>query len=194
MKKWWKKLGIALSVVVSAYALVAIGYNLALADNSKAGKTPNQPPTVVKELEVSDIDPAILLSETNKHRVENGVAPLILNQKLNLSALTKCSDMVARDYWSHNTPDGQEPWIFITAAGYSYATAGENLGYGYPNASSVVNGWKASPEHNANLLNTRFTEVGFGICKSEKYTGAPGTDNGSPQVIIVQQFTRPYAK
>jgi hypothetical protein len=80
--------------------------------------------------------------------------------------------MAARDYWSHNTPDGQTPWSFITAAGYNYQTAGENLAYGFSTASDTVTGWMNSTEHRANILNGKFKELGVGV--------EPSTPSGDP--------------
>jgi len=39
--------------------------------------------------------------------------------RLDSAAQAKANDMAARSYWSHNTPDGQTPWTFMTAAGYN---------------------------------------------------------------------------
>ncbi len=54
-----------------------------------------------------------LLISTNTERSSNGLPALSINDKLNQAAQAKANDMVARDYWSHNTPDGQEPWVFF---------------------------------------------------------------------------------
>src|SRR5690348_7981084 len=58
-----------------------------------------------------------LLNGTNAQRSANGEALLALNAELDSAAQAKANDMAARDYWSHNTPDGKTPWTFITAAG-----------------------------------------------------------------------------
>ena len=68
-----------------------------------------------------------LLSSTNSERNAAGASSLTTNSKLSAAAQAKANDMVARDYWSHNTPDGDEPWVFIDAQGYAYTKAGENL-------------------------------------------------------------------
>lgn len=151
---------------------------------------------VPKEPEVSDIDPAILLSETNNHRVANGLTPVTINQKLNLSALTKCSDMVARNYWSHNDPNGAEPWHFLSDAGYTYTYAGENQFYTrhVSNSKEVIDDLYASPTHKANIIKPNYMEVGFGVCKSEAYVGQDKYGSGQEAVIVVQHFGRPYGQ
>lgn len=67
----------------------------------------------------------------------------------------------------------------------SYQFAGENLAYGYIAESAVVAGWMASDGHRKNILDKNFTEVGFGICKSENF------NNSGKQLLVVQHFATP---
>lgn len=128
-----------------------------------------------------------LLSSTNNRRSANGVSSLSLNSKLNQAAQDKATDMRNRNYWSHNTPDGQEPWVFIDAVGYVYTKAGENLAYGYPTSDATVTGWMNSPSHKANMLDPTFTEVGFGFINSENFN-----ESGN-QTIVVAMYAKPYS-
>lgn len=135
------------------------------------------------EPQVSDIDVTKMLVLTNEYRVTKGVAKLTISQALNDSASEKCSDMVTRDYWSHDSPDGTKPWDIIKKY-IPYVMAGENLSFGYNSADSVITGWIHSPEHEKNLANASFEYVGFGVCKSDSYI------KGGPRVIIVQHFAQ----
>ena len=126
-----------------------------------------------------------LLAQTNTQRTQNNLGALALNATLSQAAQAKAEDMVARDYWSHNTPDGQEPWVFITGAGYQYQAAGENLAYGFTDSASAVTGWMNSPGHRANILNSAYSEVGFGMANSPNYQ-----QNGQ-QTIVVAMYARP---
>lgn len=126
-----------------------------------------------------------LLQETNEERVAAGLGSLALNSQLNSAAQAKANDMAARDYWSHNTPEGNPPWVFIDAAGYDYKTAGENLAYGFDNSTETVIGWMNSPGHKANILNTGYVDVGFGIANSANYQGT------GPQTIVVAMYGSP---
>lgn len=126
-----------------------------------------------------------LLSATNTQRNNNGASSLTANSKLQTAAQNKANDMVARNYWSHNTPDGEEPWVFIDAAGYSYEAAGENLAYGFMTSSDTVTGWMNSPPHRSNMLSNTFTEVGFGIANSANYVG------DGPQTVVVAMYGKP---
>lgn len=141
----------------------------------------------------TDIGSNSLVSATNQKRAAVGVGALAYNDKLTKAAQNKANDMATRDYWSHNTPEGTPPWIFITNAGYSYSIAGENLAFGYritstnpvTNELGVIDGWMASPTHKDNMLNSRFTEVGFGIANSPSY------QNLGQQTIVVAMYASP---
>lgn len=133
------------------------------------------------------VSTAGMLTQTNLQRSQNGLGLLALNATLNQAAQTKANDMVARDYWAHNTPDGKEPWFFFKQAGYSYSYAGENLAFGFMTDSDVLTGWMNSGPHRANVLSGNYTEVGFGFASSEDFT-----DHG-PQTVVVALYGKPLA-
>lgn len=126
-----------------------------------------------------------LLQDTNAERSAGDEDSLKLSTKLSAAAQAKANDMVARNYWSHTTPDGKTPWTFISGSGYSYYTAGENLAYGFSNAEDTINGWMNSREHRANILNADFTEVGFGIAPAHNFQGHKDT------TVIVAMYAEP---
>ncbi len=129
-----------------------------------------------------------LLTATNQQRAQNGAGSLTLNEKLSAAAQAKANDMAARNYWSHNTPEGNPPWIFISNAGYSYSRAGENLAYGFATSSETINtGWMNSTSHRENMLNKDYTEVGFG------YTNASNYNNNGEQTIVVAMYATPLS-
>lgn len=46
-----------------------------------------------------------------------------------------------------------------------FSTMGENIAMGYNDVQSVTRGWMDSPGHRRNILNKRFTHVGFGCAR-----------------------------
>jgi hypothetical protein len=128
-----------------------------------------------------------LLSSTNAARSSNGVKSLKSNSKLAAAAQAKANDMAARNYWSHNTPDGKSPWTFVVAKGYSYQKLGENLATGFSSEQATINGWMASPPHRENILDSAFTEVGFGYANNPDYTSG----GGGPMTIVVAFYGKP---
>jgi hypothetical protein len=120
-----------------------------------------------------------LLTDTNHARARGNEDNLKLNGALSAAAQAKAQDMVAKNYWSHNSPSGATPWNFITKSGYNYYSAGENLAYGFTNAEDTISGWMNSRAHRENLLNQNFTEVGFGIAPADNFLG-----HGKTTVIV----------
>lgn len=137
----------------------------------------------------TNMSPQLLVDSTNSQRSAYSAGALSLNSKLNSAAQAKANDMATRNYWSHNTPEGNPPWYFITNSGYSYSRAGENLAYGFTEvngALGVIAGWMNSPSHKENLINPAYTEVGFGIANAAMYQGH------SEETIVVAMYATPY--
>jgi hypothetical protein len=128
-----------------------------------------------------------LLADTNSARAANGAGSLTLNAKLDAAAQNSADDMAARNYWSHNTPDGNPPWVWVNAQGYSYQKLGQNLATGFSDEQSTINGWMNSPPHRENLLNPAFKDVGFGYANNPDYTAA----GGGPMTIVVAFYGEP---
>ena len=123
-----------------------------------------------------------LLEATNSQRDLNNAPQLTLNKQLARAAQAKAQDMAKRNYWSHNTPDGQAPWYFIERSGYNYYKAGENLAYGFPDGNQVVAGWMNSETHRNNMLDPSYEDVGFGFADNENF------DSNGPATIVVAMY------
>jgi len=121
-----------------------------------------------------------IISLTNIRRAENGLRPLVSNTLLSNAAQAKVADMFSNNYWAHFSPQGTSPWNFITAVGYKYIYAGENLARDFDNPSAVVNAWMASPTHRGNLLDENFKEIGVAV--------SGGNLGGREGVLVVQMF------
>lgn len=137
-------------------------------------------------VEASAITSETVVSLANEARKEGGLAELTVNGLLTQAAQTKANDMLAKQYFAHNTPSGDTPWTFIKATGYNYVTAGENLAIDFTEAESIQTAWMNSPGHRANIMNKSFQEIGIGIAK--------GMFNGHQTTIVVQMFGTPIAQ
>lgn len=124
-----------------------------------------------------------ILSLTNAARTTAGLSALGANALLTAAAEAKAQSMLTEQYFAHQSPDGRMPWNFIKATGYSYRHAGENLAVHFQQAEDVHAGWMASPTHRANILDTRFTDIGIGV--------STGDFEGTPTVFVVQMFGTP---
>ncbi len=136
--------------------------------------------------EASEITSPTVIQLANDARQEAGLTALTSNRLLAQAAQTKANDMLAKQYFAHNTPSGDTPWTFIKATGYSYITAGENLAIDFTEAESIQTAWMNSPGHRANIMNKSFQEIGVGIAK--------GMYNGHQTTIVVQMFGTPIAQ
>ena len=133
----------------------------------------------------TDISPQVLLEETNGERVSDHESALQLNPQLTAAAQAKANDMAKRNYWSHVTPNGKQPWNFITNAGYQYEAAGENLAFGFGTSDQVMTAWMNSPEHRDNILDADYQDVGFATANASNYLG------GGPETIVVAEYGEP---
>lgn len=133
----------------------------------------------------TSIDQASLLDKTNSARAEHSVGKLKISEKLNQAAQTKAKDMANKNYWSHITPSGEQPWSFIESADYKYSFASENLAYGFASSSDTIKGWLNSPSHAQALLDNKVSEVGFGIANSADFQGK------GQETIVVAIYASP---
>ncbi|MEU5882484.1 CAP domain-containing protein [Spirillospora sp. NPDC047279] len=106
-----------------------------------------------------------VVSLTNAERARKGCGPVTIDSRLQTAAQRHSADMVARDYFSHSSPDGKGPGDRITAAGYRWSTYGENIAAGQPTPASVVSAWMNSSGHRANILNCSFKNIGVGLAR-----------------------------
>jgi len=130
--------------------------------------------------EMSETTISQLLILTNESRVASGALPVELNPILNQAAQSKAEDMLINNYFSHTSPDGRKPWNFVNRSAYPYLLVGENLGMNFIAASDVHAALMASPSHQKNLLNPKYTDVGLAVVNGEL--------NGENTNILVEIF------
>lgn len=128
----------------------------------------------------TDIRVEQLFSAINAKRAEAGLGALVLDQRLSRAAALKAQDMFANNYWAHNSPAGKTPWEFVTAAGYRYRVAGENLAKNFSVSSGVVDAWMASPTHRENIMRGDYKDIGFAVVN--------GVLGGEETTLVVQMF------
>lgn len=110
-------------------------------------------------------------------------AALAWSARLTQAADGHSQDMAARNYFSHTSQDGTTFDQRITAAGYLFSAAGENIAAGQANVDAVMTAWATSPGHCANLMNPGFTEVGLSC--------VPGTSGATYRTYWTMDLARP---
>ena len=120
---------------------------------------------------------------TNAERAKAGCGPLAVNATLTAVAQAHSQDMATNNYFDHNSQDGRTPFDRMTAAGYRYSTAAENIAAGQRTAQDVMTGWMNSPGHRANILNCALKEIGVGYAtgSSSQYGVYWTQDFGTPR-------------
>jgi uncharacterized protein YkwD len=107
----------------------------------------------------------------NTERAQNGEEPLGTDPRLQQAAESHGKEMISDDYFDHVSPSGLTPVARIRATGYvpnsevGYVI-GENLAWGTLSLSTpqaIVNAWIASPEHLANILESKYRDTGIDV-------------------------------
>ncbi len=126
------------------------------------------------------VDPAdeqAMLGLINHERTTRGLASLTLNDRARDVARAYSTDMFARGYFSHISPEGKSPFDRMKAGGVPFGAAGENLALA-PTLQLAHDGLMKSPGHRANILSPNYRTVGIGI-----------VDGGPYGLMITQDFT-----
>ncbi len=127
---------------------------------------------------------AEVVAIVNTVRAASGLGPVSECSTLDKSALLHSQDMNSRDFFDHTNPDGKTPSDRIRLTGF-YGKAksrwtGENIAAGFTDATSVMAAWMKSPGHRANILNSKFSQLGVGIASTRAdslYSGYIWTQN-----------------
>ncbi len=135
-----------------------------------------------KNIFFADVTKSDIVQFLNRDRAQRGLSVLTESQKLDQAAYLKAEDMVAKSYFSHQSPDGITPWFWFKSVDYTYKYAGENLAIGFTDSKDLYNAWFNSTSHRENILNQNYKEVGTAIVSDF------GKNNA---ILVVQLFGSP---
>jgi hypothetical protein len=127
--------------------------------------------------------------------VPTSAGPLAPTQSLTLAARHHSEDMARNNVFQHATVPGSAyynpttqstPWARMTAEGYSWNSAGENIAAGYSDGEAVYVGWWNSTGHRQNMYNSGLREIGNGYYywSASSYGGYYTMDLGSSGNMI----------
>ena len=116
-----------------------------------------------------------LLTLINKARAKRGIPALKVNAKLQRAARAHSSQMIAKDYFSHNSANGEAFSKRLIRFGYTQTgctswKAGENIAYGaglLGTPQAIMKAWMKSKGHKALILNRGLKECGIGRAAGE---------------------------
>ena len=99
----------------------------------------------------------------NSERGDQGLPAYAWSEHLALAAERHAEDMVAQDYFDHESLDGRSFADRAREAGYDASPTGENIAAGQRSADQVMTSWMNSSGHRANILSDRSNEIGVGF-------------------------------
>ncbi len=123
----------------------------------------------------------------NQTRASKGLSKFCVHPALQRAARAHSKEMIGRDYFSHNSFNGESFSNRLKRYGYTpqpnrYWTVGENIAWGsgsMGSADSIFKGWMNSTGHRANILNGKFKQIGIGAFRGtyvDKKTGKTHTN------------------
>lgn len=145
------------------------GNNTGSSTGSSTGTTQNNNTT--NKTDVSSTPSELekqLLDLINEKRTAYGLSKLSFDTATQKTARAKAEDLVANNYFSHNSPTYGTPFEMMKSFGVTYKTAGENIA-GNSSLEGAVNAWMNSQGHRENILNNAYNLTGIGVVKSDKY-------------------------
>jgi uncharacterized protein YkwD len=111
---------------------------------------------------------AAVLAEVNRLRAERGLPPLALDGRLEEAAQAHATDMLARRFYDHVSPDGRGLGWRVSEHGYTYRWVAENIAKGVFEPAEVVRRWMLSDGHRRNILDPHPVHAGIGVVRGEE--------------------------
>lgn len=111
------------------------------------------------------------------------VKPVTMQANLRCSARLHSAYMASSGDFNHTTKAGSTFSARITAAGYTWSAASENIAAGQTTAKQVVDGWIKSEGHCKNIMDGTVTQLGVGY--------AVRTASGKTTPYWTQNFAKP---
>lgn len=121
-----------------------------------------------KNLRVDRAAEEKMLELVNIEREKVGAPPLVMDETLTQVARAHSKDMWLRAYFSHQNPDGEDPFDRMRKGGARFRTAGENLALART-VERAHEGLMNSPGHKRNILDPSFGRVGIGAINGGFY-------------------------
>jgi hypothetical protein len=108
---------------------------------------------------------------------------LLWHHDLGAAARYHSDDMVAHNYFSHNSIDGTL-WSERIRSFYSGSAIGENIAMGNMSDRYVVlTGWMCSDGHRSNIMTSTFQEIGTGVNTNKHTQNFGGRSGLSPRAV-----------
>lgn len=123
-----------------------------------------------------------IITLTNQQRIANNRAPLTVNTQLTQEAQIQANQMASLKDMNHDLPQARYPGLKDRAAavGYNYSWLGENIAFNYTSPQNVMDAWMHSTDHQANILESNFTQIGVSVALDSNGLPYFAQEFGSP--------------
>ncbi|GAA2611097.1 hypothetical protein Adu01nite_22780 [Paractinoplanes durhamensis] len=122
-----------------------------------------------------------VLALVNQNRRRGGCDSLSVDRRLIEAANEHAADMARRDYFAHESPNGDGSGDRMREAGYQWKRYGENIARNVHSPYEVVDGWMHSPAHRENIMDCRLNQMGVGLAIDRDHTTYWVQDFATPQ-------------
>jgi uncharacterized protein YkwD len=154
----------------SAIAVALVATGLAVPASANAACThKNENPNDVS-LKVSKRATLCLL---NRIRRSHGLHRLRENKRLSRASQRHSNSMVRTKVFAHGNFVGRIKSAHYMSGARAWSV-GENIAWGsydYATPRAIVSSWMHSPPHRANILSSRFREIGIGVARGAPVRG-----------------------
>lgn len=131
-------------------------------------------PLVAAADELEPITVDSVMRAMNAERAAHGLAPLVIDARLAAAATDRMRHMEEEAYWSHESPSGMTPFVWVKMRAYDFRRVGENLAAGFETAGVLMESWMESPGHRANIMSADFEDCGIAIIEGSTEGPARG--------------------
>lgn len=137
-----------------------------------------------------------IAAAVSDERTARGLGPVEYESRLAGVARSHSSDMIAREYYAHISPDGDAAFERVKSSSVSCSSVGENIAATWWQttfettsgerefhmsaqelANGIVEQWLNSPEHRENMLDPDWERIGVGVAVTEE-----------GEVLVTQNF------
>lgn len=113
-----------------------------------------------------DAASATLINYTNALRAKRSKPTLGVSDALTRAAQKHACYMAATGKFSHQGQGGSSVSQRISAEGYGWLFAAENIAYGYDDPQRVGAGWRKSKGHRQNMMHDKARQIGIGWARA----------------------------
>jgi uncharacterized protein YkwD len=103
----------------------------------------------------------------SQYRASHGLPPVTIDPTLTKIASVHANRMAATDTMSHVLPGEGSFQQRLIAGGFQASMAAENVAAGQPTLTAVLEAWRKSPGHNANLLLPDVSKIGIALALAD---------------------------